>query len=213
MEKEREIFAEFLREKRLYSDKTMSCFDLYHDFLLEENRNVNLISRQTNPEEIWTLHFYDSLLPVICGFDFTGKTVLDLGSGGGLPGIPLAIINPAGQFILLDSRPKKIELLKKVIKKLDLNNCYPICKRLEEFKGKELREILPDEAGFDTLVSRSVKITPKLLKKMMVLLKENGSILLYKGKKIEESFLIQDAEVFSFDKPWRMTNLLYLKKS
>ncbi len=207
------IFKEFLRETGYDSETVLEKFTLYHKLLVAANERVNLISRQTDPEEIWTKHFYDSLLPVACGFDLKDKTVLDLGSGGGLPGIPLAILFASAEFYLMDSREKKITELKKIIKKLDLKNCYPINKRLEEYKVEELRESLSGRCGFDIAVCRSVKITPRLLKKLKEMLNPDGYILLYKGKKIEELFLLQEAEEnICFELPWRETSVLKIKK-
>ena len=187
------MFLEYL--SRISPDKPqlIEQFDLYHRVLLETNQKVNLISRQTEPELYWTFHFLDSLLPLSLGFDFNDKIVLDLGSGGGLPGIPLAIANPQGCYVLMDSREKKVLELKNMIKLLDLNNCYPISKRLEEFKWSDLDRIKKGIKSFDCIVCRSVKITPKLLKKMKDLLSEEGFILLYKGKVIEESWLLTSA--------------------
>ena len=78
----------------------------YHQWLLEENEKVNLISRKTDPEDIWTQHFLDSILSIDC-VDFKAKNILDVGTGGGFPGIPLAILFPDAHVTLLDSTRKK----------------------------------------------------------------------------------------------------------
>ena len=138
---------------------------------------------------------------------------MDLGAGGGLPGIPLAITNPSSHFILLDSREKKILELKEIIKKLDLNNCYPISKRLEEFHWSEVENVFPETDGLDVIVCRSVKITPKLLKRIFVLLSDKGFILLYKGREIEESWLLKRAEILLKETmPWGERTLLKINK-
>ncbi|MBW6516652.1 MAG: 16S rRNA (guanine(527)-N(7))-methyltransferase RsmG [Candidatus Cloacimonetes bacterium] len=207
------MFIEYLKNAFSDPQEQIIKFDLFHDLLLEANKRVNLISRQTKPEQLWSYHFYDSLLPLSCDVDFNSKMVMDLGSGGGLPGIPLAISNPSTLFILMDSREKKILELKQMIKKLDLNNCYPICKRLEEFRWSEVENLIPENDGLDVIVCRSVKITPKLLRKMRVLLKDAGYILLYKGREIEESWLLKDAEILlKEEKPWGERTLLKINK-
>jgi 16S rRNA (guanine527-N7)-methyltransferase len=212
MENNRKIFSDLLTELKIESG-VLERFELYHSLLVEANERVNLISRQTDPEEIWTRHFYDSLLPLVCGFELRDKVILDLGSGGGLPGIPLAITNPAATVYLMDSRGKKVNELKIIIKKLDLKNCYPIYKRLEEFRIKELGKEAAGRSGFDVTVCRSVKITPQLLRIMKDFLKPEGYILLYKGREMEETFLLQAAkENFLFRKPWRETNILKIEK-
>lgn len=180
----KEIFREFLKEK--LADREQSIlrkFEDYHQILLEFNRSVNLVSRKTLGTEIWTRHFLDSLLP-LSFFDLNNKTVLDFGTGGGMPGIPLKIVFPTSKVYLLDARRKKIEVVKKMIKKLDLSECFTIVSRLEE-----LKDIW--SGFFDVIVCRSVKILPKYKRFLLDLLTDDGEILLYKGKSFEE------AEVFT----------------
>jgi 16S rRNA (guanine527-N7)-methyltransferase len=210
---EREIFIMFLRKLGLDEKTILTEFELYHSLLLEANKRVNLISRQTSPDEIWTRHFCDSLLPMALGYDFTDKVILDLGTGGGLPGICLAILNRHSKFILLDSREKKILELKRIIKKLDLKNCYPISYRLEEINWDLPLEELPDLDGIDIVVCRSVKITGKLLTKIRRVIKQSGYILLYKGKEVNESWLLEEAQAIHYSREiWGNRTILHLLK-
>jgi len=104
---QKQAFINFLKEA--FPDKyqeLLKSFETYYNWIIEENRKINLISRQTAPENIWTQHFLDSLLSVK-HVNFSGKNILDFGTGGGLPGIPLAIVYPNSSVTLLDSRKKR----------------------------------------------------------------------------------------------------------
>lgn len=155
-------------------EEKMSKLELYVELLWEVNKTVNLISRKTLKGEIWLNHVLDSLLP-IGKLSFDRKTVLDFGSGGGLPGIPLKIIFPDSYIYLLDSRQRKMEAVKKIVKKLDLTDCLAICSRLEELDGSWNRY-------FDRIVCRSVKMKSLFWAHVYRLLKQEGKVFFYKGK-------------------------------
>ncbi|MCF7911799.1 MAG: 16S rRNA (guanine(527)-N(7))-methyltransferase RsmG [Candidatus Cloacimonetes bacterium] len=159
-------------------DSKMKQLNQYVELLMEYNIQVNLISRRADESDIWISHIFDSLLPVgIMPLD--GKTVLDFGTGGGLPGIPLKIIFPACHMYLLDSRQRKMEAVKNIIKKLDLPECLSICSRLELLDKSW-------QSYFDVIVCRSVKIEEKYWKWLYKLSSEAGKIYLYKAKKLED---------------------------
>ena len=176
----KENFKEFL--KKLYLENKFSLFENYLELLYLENQKVNLISRNLEKNDYWTNHFEDSLFPLTL-FDFSGKDVLDFGTGGGLPSIPIKLVSENMNLVLLDSIGKKIKCLQNILKILKLKNC--VCKniRLEDYKTKN--------KSFDIIVCRAVKILPKYKNILFSLLKKNGKILLYKGKEfsdVEELF-------------------------
>ena len=183
----KEIFRNYL--KKISKEGKIELFQKYHQFLLEENAIVNLVSRKTVPEDFWTIHFLDSILP-INHFDFSNKKILDFGTGGGLPGIPLKILYPNSEIYLLDSRQKKMQSVKKIIKKLDLKRCFTIVSRLEDMDEEWLK-------SFDVIVCRSVKILPKFKKWMLKLLKDDGEIILYKSKKMDDVEQFTKREIFN----------------
>ncbi|MCD6181785.1 MAG: 16S rRNA (guanine(527)-N(7))-methyltransferase RsmG [Candidatus Cloacimonetes bacterium] len=186
--REREAFKYFITDvSSANPDVLMEQFERYLDALLAANSVVNLVSRKTLPEEYWTRHFLDSLVPLLW-YDFTGATILDFGTGGGLPGIPLKIMHPDAVVYLLDSRQKKIDAIKKIMKSLDGDECFTIVSRLEEL-GKRWY------ARFDYIVCRSVKIEPRYVAPLLNMVKPGGKILLYKSRKLKDCELFASYKV------------------
>ncbi len=103
----------------------------YAELLTEANRKVNLISRK-DIENVWPHHILPSLVPVKTG-RFTGtEHILDVGTGGGLPGIPLAVLFPDAHITLIDSTLRKVRMLWKFIEELSLKNVRALHQRIEE---------------------------------------------------------------------------------
>jgi 16S rRNA (guanine527-N7)-methyltransferase len=176
---QKEAFIDFLIET--FPDKyadLLKNFETYYHWIIEENRKINLISRQTDPEDIWTQHFLDSLLSVK-HVNYSGKTILDFGTGGGLPGIPLAIVYPNASVTLLDSRKKKIQALRSAANVLHLSNCSFLDIRIEDVPAGL-------HYSFDIIVSRSVRILPEFRKPLMNLLKPDGKLVLYKSRILDD---------------------------
>ena len=169
----RAAFERFLSELRLPEpDGIMAGFDLYHDLLVELNARLNLFSRAAPKDELWTKHFLDSLLPLKY-FDFSGARLLDFGSGGGLPGIPVKLAVPGCRMTLLDSVRKKANALRELVARLELEDCETVCSRLED---------LSDEAGYDYILCRAVKLETRYLKPLRGLLKSGGKLICYKAR-------------------------------
>jgi 16S rRNA (guanine527-N7)-methyltransferase len=154
-------------------------FECYYRWLLEENYKVNLISRKTDPEDVWVLHFLDSILSVGC-VDYRKKSILDVGTGGGFPGVPLAVCYPDARVTLLDSTKKKIQSVTAGVTELNLSNCSFLDIRLEEVPEKY-------HGTFDIVVSRSVRMLPAYTKHLLNVLKNDGCIVLYKSRNIDDA--------------------------
>lgn len=148
------------------------------NLVLLENEKFNLTA-VTNLEEFKNRHIEDSLAPSKV-FDFSNKKILDLGSGAGFPGIPLAINNPSSEFYLVEPIEKRAMFLKMVKDVLLLENVKVINKRMEE---------LPKNDKYDVIVSRAVSELPILLELSIPYLKIGGILIAYKGKKGKEELL------------------------
>ncbi|MCF7919331.1 MAG: 16S rRNA (guanine(527)-N(7))-methyltransferase RsmG [Candidatus Cloacimonetes bacterium] len=164
----------------------------FQGYLREANEKVNLISRQADAADIWYNHILDSIL-IIRFVSFSQETILDFGSGGGLPGIPLKILFPETRMYLLDSRNRKMEAVRNILKKLDLTECFPITSRLEELDRSW-------EGYFDVILSRSVRQERVFKQAMEKLLVRQGKVLLYKSQKLD------DLEIFPFYKSYNISH-------
>jgi 16S rRNA (guanine527-N7)-methyltransferase len=160
------------------SEDKLEQLAAFQQYLSEANQEVNLISRKASISDIWHQHILDSIL-IFKKVKFHQETILDFGSGGGLPGIPIKILFPETHMYLLDSRNKKMIAVKKILKKLDLPDCFPITSRLEELdKGWN--------GYFDVILCRSVRQEEVFKQAMDRLLAKKGKILLYKSHKLDD---------------------------
>lgn len=152
----------------------------YSELLDSWNRKINLISRKEDAPVILKHVFHSLLISLHHAFQ-QGERVLDLGTGGGLPGIPLAIAFPETNFLLVDATGKKITACKGMIKELGLKNAHAVHSRVEELKGVE----------FDTVLSRQVAPLKELSEYAYRLLVPGGPLICLKGgdlqKEIDEA--------------------------
>ena len=128
----------------------------YAEQLKDWNQRINLISRR-DEENFWTNHLLVSVAVLFKVHLPDGIRVLDLGSGGGLPGIPLSILLPGVQFVLLDSIEKKVRALRSMIEGLGLSNASAVCSRAEDLNRRA-----PYAHGFDAVIARGVTSLDKL---------------------------------------------------
>lgn len=160
----------------------------YIALLLDANTRFNLTAT-TNPEDVWTRHILDSLtlVPLIesSGTGVSPVQVIDVGSGGGLPGIPLAIVLPHIHFTLLEATGKKARFLQDTAQQLGLTNIKVICDRAETVgqDHKQFRE------QFDIVLARAVGKLPVLLELTVPLAKIGGHVLAMKGEKASEEII------------------------
>jgi 16S rRNA (guanine527-N7)-methyltransferase len=145
-----------------FSAEQLQQFGALGDLYREWNSKINVISRK-DEDSLYEKHILHSL-SLAAAFDFPAKTyVLDIGTGGGFPGIPLAIFFPAVNFYLADSIGKKIKVVQAVADAIGLKNVSAHHTRAEEIKNKK----------FDVVVSRAVAPLKDLWKWSKPLLKKN----------------------------------------
>lgn len=178
-----EPFAQFLLavEKAGYGldARKIGAFVRYQEELLRVNSLLGLISRN-DAERIPSRHFLDSLTPALKGVLPTGGRILDIGSGGGFPGIPLAIFMPDTDFMLVESNRKKSTFLRKTRRVLALNNVTVHNDRVESLAGT-----MPGGL-YDGAVARAVASIAQLAAWCGSVLKPDGKLICYKGPGPEE---------------------------
>ena len=150
------------------SDESIHKQALYLELLLEANKNISLTGIK-NPKEAVIKHTIDSLS---VSSAIEGEKIVDIGSGGGTPGIPLAIANPDKKFYLIDSVLKKIKFLDEAVKVLELNNIETICDR-----GENINKL-----SADTVVSRAFGSLNYLIESSKNMVSKKGLFLAMKGK-------------------------------
>ncbi|HSV88782.1 MAG TPA: 16S rRNA (guanine(527)-N(7))-methyltransferase RsmG [Bacteroidales bacterium] len=149
------------------TERFKALFPLYQEW----NSRINVISRK-DMENFWVHHVLHSL-SIACFVSFKpGTQVLDVGTGGGFPGIPLAIFFPETEFLLIDSIGKKIKIVKEITQSLGLKNVSALQTRAEDIKEP-----------FDFVVSRAVKSLPEFIPWVSGNIKEKG------GNQIENGIL------------------------
>ena len=212
MTQNQKLFYHFLCRNSPYPDEVFGRFSQYFNELLRVNDLINLISRKTDPDDIWIRHFYDSLLPIGLPLSLNNKRLLDVGTGGGLPGVPFKLINNTLSTYLLDSKEKKVKMLKCIVRNLGLKDCYALRLRIEDMYLETTDYESDLTKPYDIIVCRSVRTTSNLIDKMLSLLHNGGSILLYKGKSIDFD-LPGTAQVFDFGcLPWGERKIVKIDK-
>jgi len=157
-------------------------FEVYYRELVEWNKRINLTSI-TDYEEVQTKHFLDSLtITTAIGPTVAGKSlsVIDVGTGAGLPGIPLKILLPGIKLVLLEATAKKAKFLENLIEKLGLDNVEIVVGRAEEAAHKpQYRE------KFDLVLSRAVASLPALVELTLPFCAVSGRFVAQKKGDIE----------------------------
>ena len=170
----------------LQKDQLIQLVQLLHKW----NKAYNLTSVR-DPLEMLVKHILDSIVvsPYLQGDHF-----IDVGTGPGLPGLPLAIINPTKQFVLLDSLGKRINFIRNAVRELGLTNVEPVLSRVEEYQP---------EQKFDGVLSRAFASLKDMTDWCHHLPKENGYFYALKG-------IYHEDEVQELDKKFEVKDVITL---
>ena len=169
MQNNKDVFFAALEE---YTNSGLQLGNILLNFckLIQKSNKLYNLTSIIQTEEMLSKHILDSLS---INYLIKGKNVLDIGSGAGLPGIPLAVINPDINFLLLDSNNKKIIFLNHVKINLNIKNIDLVHARIEDFNN---------DVRFDTIICRSYATLSKIYLNSKKHLKDRGIIIAMKGK-------------------------------
>ena len=155
-------------------------FSVYHEMLLDWNTRMNLTAL-TAPEDVAVKHIIDSLTAYDAALFDGARTLIDVGTGAGLPGIPLAVYVPHLTVTLLDSLNKRVRFLTEVTAAMGLQNVRCIHARAEE-----AARTAEHRAAYDIAVSRAVARLPVLLEYTLPFVRVGGTLLALKGRAYAE---------------------------
>ena len=158
--------------KKVSNADTLEKFDLFYEIHREAQINLTTIK---DYETFYVKHYLDSLL-IFYLCDFVFDSVMDIGSGGGFPGIPIAMAFPEKKVYLVESIRKKADFLKLAKEKLGLDNVYVINERCEKISNLKV----------DLITARGVAEIKKLLKWTKNVSRETSIHLFYKGENLSD---------------------------
>jgi 16S rRNA (guanine527-N7)-methyltransferase len=179
------------------SDEQAELFATHASELLIWNRKVNLTAI-TDPLEIGVKHFLDSIaaVPLI----EPDKSILDIGSGGGFPGIPLKIMFPSNLVFLIDASRKKIAFLNHLVRQIKLQNVYA-----NHVRAENLSQDPKFKTRFDVILCRALTDLKTFVKMASPLLSNKGFLLAYKGNLTE----LEIEEIIKLNKYRGISNALW----
>ena len=168
------------------SQELIEKFRIYMEGVLEWNEKVNLTTI-TDPDEFVIKHFIDSIICANYPEYINAVKIIDVGTGAGFPGIPLSIISPEKEFILMDSLNKRLKIIDELCQRTDIKNVVTLHARAEELaKNKAHRE------RYDLCVSRAVANMSVLAEYCLPFIKVGGFLMAYKGPEAENE--VKEAE-------------------
>ena len=154
----------------------------YHKMLTDWNTRIDLTA-VLDPIEMVDRHYLDSASPLGLGLIPAGARVIDVGTGAGLPGIPLSILRPDIRVTLLDSLKKRVDFLRAVLDALDL------AAEAEHMRAEDAGRSAAHRETYDLAVSRAVAPTPVLMELMLPLVKVGGRALCWKGPGVHDELM------------------------
>ena len=171
----------FLRAGGLFlSEPVPAGYRLYMDFLLTKNQSINLTAI-TDRRAFLYLHYIDSLAALAVPAFYSASSVVDIGTGGGFPAIPLALCCPNKHFVLVDAQAKKLKVVEEISRACGIKNIRLLHARAEDMgRDASWRET------FDVCLSRAVAPFSVLAELCLPLLKKEGTLVAYKSRTAEK---------------------------
>lgn len=160
------------------TEKVLTQFSLYLEELLLWSPTIDLVA-QTDPVLIIRKHFLDSV--AAAAYFTRAVTILDLGSGAGLPGIPLALAFPQISFTLIEARRKRVSFLRHVARKIGMQNLT-----IREGRAETLAQDIALQVSFDIVITRATWSIASLLDLAYPFLRAEGKVFAMKGPRYEE---------------------------
>ena len=153
--------------------------------LMQQDPLYKSVSKISEPEEIAIKHFLDSLVPLgLAPEIWKAADIIDLGTGGGFPCLPLAVALPQSNFVAVDSRQKSVDFVARMAEKAGIKNVKVRHARIEDLgRDREFRE------RYDLVVCRALSAVRILVEYTLPLLKNGGQAFFYKGPKLEQEML------------------------
>lgn len=183
-----EILAARGAEAQLsFTEEQLAQFTRYYELLVETNKVMNLTAI-TEPEEVAVKHMVDSLLAYEDGMQ--GKTLVDVGTGAGFPGVPLKIYCPSLKVTLVDSLGKRLRFLEQVINELGLKGI-----RCEHLRAEDAGRSKKHREQYDYVTARAVARLSVLSEYCLPLAKKGGQFIALKGSRFAEEIEEGEAAV------------------
>ncbi|MEG1583434.1 MAG: 16S rRNA (guanine(527)-N(7))-methyltransferase RsmG [Anaerovorax sp.] len=214
----KEFIAALESLKIPYDDHMLQKFEGYMELVLEWNEKVNLTSI-TDRRQFRRKHYIDSLTCYGSSYIEGAQTIIDVGTGAGFPGVPLAIVYPEKEFLLMDSLNKKIKIVAEMTEKIGITNISVFHGRAEEMgQSKKYRE------KFDLCLSRAVANLAVLSEYCIPLVKVGGYFAAYKTKEAAQEInsaekaiatlggMIEERKSFTIDEFHLEHEIIYIKK-
>ena len=197
----KEKLTQALPDEFILESSQLDSFELYLSELMRWNQKVRLVSK-SDESRLIQRHVIESLVLLDVGLVPAAGKILDLGTGGGFPGIPLKIALPKLKLTLLDSRRSKTLFLQDIVKKLKWNEVKVTCNRAEKLKSEISNE-------YDCVVARAVSNLKNLWEWSEPLLSSGGYLLAQKGGEVDREIdelkkVYSNIEIMKieYDKKW-----------
>jgi 16S rRNA (guanine527-N7)-methyltransferase len=155
-------------------------FEKLYELVLEGNSKQNL-TRIVAPDDFWEKHLWDSLRGVLTFWDREDIKVIDIGTGAGFPGLPIAIAKPSWQITLVDSKQKKVAFVEETIKELGLTNAIA-----QWGRGEDIGKLAGYKKKYDLALVRAVGKPDICASYALPFLKKSGTGVLYRGQWLPE---------------------------